>query len=66
MCLWCKRLCYSLRRKQKRLLAGDKINANFTQTTLKSLKTLRQKVARAQTTIKKLQNRLKHSQNQMK
>ncbi|KAF0724256.1 Uncharacterized protein FWK35_00027176 [Aphis craccivora] len=68
----CKRLCFLLKRKNKRLMIGDKINIFFSPSKLKSLNKLRhtkrvvrQKAARAKTRILRLQNSLREIQNQM-
>lgn len=73
MCSWCRRLCFSLKRKNKRLMDGDKINILFSSSKLNPLNKLRhtkrvvrQKAARANTRIVKLQNSLREVQNQMK
>ncbi|XP_060871937.1 uncharacterized protein LOC132946116 [Metopolophium dirhodum] len=73
MCSWCQHLYFSLKRKYKRLMDGDKINIFFSPSKLKPLNKLRhtkrivrQKAARANTRIMKLQNSLRQVQYQMK
>lgn len=65
VCVWCRRLSYSLKKKKKLLLSGDEKNV-YPSTKLKSLKllkdtnaTLRRKVSRANTKIVNLENHIK-------
>lgn len=73
MCSWCRRLCYSLKRKNKKLVVKNKIKIPFSPTEKKLLNQLRhtknimrEKITRISTRIGGLKNRVKKLQEQMK